>query len=263
VIGIAAIAILSCCSGGCATHATQQGQAALAKGDYDQALAQSNAAAKTATLERCIAMFESRGNQGYRAYGGYCLQAVERGNKLPDEINESLCRSEVGTDDVQYLSTSPFCQNTTPEVRSTIQQQTAMEAKENAEKEAEERKKAEAQQKELDGTADRAICENLPPYIAAAMNSADFYSRLTAGAPENVNIRGTQLTALANMTNDVPGLLSMITQLEQAENVSRRIAIDSLSRRLSWIARLTERGSSDFNLAQWCDELEHSLPDRR
>ena len=292
------------CFCGCASQ-LERGQSALAKGDYYQAIVHFNAAKtkdpKPATLGLCVAAFD----QGYQDtyLRDFCNEAIERGNQLPDRINENLCRRDLGEDAAQYL-TSPFCQNTTPEVRSKIaaslRQKLEVEIDEaisgsnffyaNAKlgiyeqlpdasselirswkrqiaeskaRAAEEEKKAEAQKKELDGIADRVICENLPPYIAAAMNSPDFYNRLAAGVPENANIRTTHLTALGNMADDVPSLLGMATTLEQTENVSRRIAIDTLSRRLSWIGRMTERGPSDFNLTQWCDELEHSSPDQR
>jgi len=302
-IGIAAIAILSCCSGGCATQ-LQRGQTALAKGNYDQAIEHFNAAKKkdpkAAALGLCVAAFD---DQDVRLRG-YCLEAIEQGNRLPDEIDENLCRREVGEDAVQYLSTSPFCQNTTPEVRSMISaslrqklgaeidgaiarsdfsgadtkleiyqqipdassklirnwQQQITQGKASA---ASERKELEALQKERDAIADGVICENLPPYIAAAMNTPDFYNRLAAGVPETVNIRATHITALGYMLDDVPALLRMATALEEAENVSRSIALDTLSRRLSWIGRMTYRGSSDFNLMRWCDDLANDRPDQR
>jgi tetratricopeptide (TPR) repeat protein len=124
VIGIAAIAILSCCSGGCAAHTTelQQGQAALARGDYLLAIKRYTAAKeqdpKAAAFGLCVAAFDERYQDAYLR--GYCLEAIEQGNKLPDEIDENLCRRDIGEDAVQYLSTSPFCQNTAPEVKSTI-----------------------------------------------------------------------------------------------------------------------------------------------
>jgi tetratricopeptide (TPR) repeat protein len=118
------MAILSCGSGGCATQATQlqQGQTALATGDYLLAIRHFKAAQeqdpKAASFGLCVAAFDERYQDAYLR--GYCLEAIKQGNKLPDEIDEDLCRRDVGEDAVQFLSTSPFCQNTTPEVKSTI-----------------------------------------------------------------------------------------------------------------------------------------------
>jgi hypothetical protein len=119
VIEIVAIAMLCCCA---RETELQQGQNALALGHYNTAIAHFNVAdsedPKAAALGRCVAVVDNDASPVRPL--DYCREAIERGNRLPDEANERLCKDAVGADAPQLLASSIFCQNATPEARDMV-----------------------------------------------------------------------------------------------------------------------------------------------
>jgi hypothetical protein len=111
----------------------QQAQEAVTCGRpcYDSALKHFNAAEsedpKAATMGRCTLVVEYGMTSGNAA--DYCREAIEHGNKLPDSTYALFCKQAAvfdrhsgltGTDSPQALSTSIFCQKTTPADRDSI-----------------------------------------------------------------------------------------------------------------------------------------------